>query len=165
MKVPGAVEVVDLAAEAVASLTWAGSAVHLDAVAREVARAARGEVVYLALRAGGEVVGYGGVDLARSPGVGVLFQLTVHPSLRGRGLGSAPIAALEAAAAVRGADRVELSVELDNPRARSLCERLGYRPIGETVEEWAVEDAAGAVVTHRARCTVLTRHLTRHPTR
>jgi ribosomal protein S18 acetylase RimI-like enzyme len=46
------------------------------------------------------------------------------------------IAEAEDAAAVRGFAIAEIGAETDNPRARALYERLGYKLIDERDGEW-----------------------------
>jgi len=59
-----------------------------------------------------------------------LLTLAVHPGARRRGLGSALVAAFEAAAAARGAAEALLEVAETNAPARALYHGLGYRPVG-----------------------------------
>jgi RimJ/RimL family protein N-acetyltransferase len=54
----------------------------------------------------------------------------VLPSHQGRGLGTALLAALERWAVSEGLKRLELTVRVDNDRARRLYERAGYRVEG-----------------------------------
>lgn len=70
--------------------------------------------------------------LARSPRPGalVLDGICVDPAARGRGLGTALLAAASAKARCVGARAVRLSVVDSNPRARALYERHGFRPAG-----------------------------------
>jgi GNAT superfamily N-acetyltransferase len=80
----------------------------------------------LVLLDGERIVGYGSLDdrgeLWRSEGF-------VHPSERGRGLGTQLVAALEAAAASCGARRIQNNVaEPDGPGHRLLA-GLDYRPV------------------------------------
>jgi ribosomal protein S18 acetylase RimI-like enzyme len=60
----------------------------------------------------------------------VLNQIAVAPDRRREGLGSAVVKTLLAASAVQGADRALLEVELDNPGARALYTKLGFRRLG-----------------------------------
>lgn len=69
--------------------------------------------------------GYGFVD-AETPEV----AMAVVPAWRGRGVGSALLDALIAAARDAGIGGLSLSVEPDNP-ARRLYERFGYQQVGE----------------------------------
>jgi ribosomal protein S18 acetylase RimI-like enzyme len=63
-----------------------------------------------------------------------LAGIQLHPSVQGRGIGTAIIEDLAAEAVEAGADLV-LSVEHDNPRARALYERLGFVYVGEDTKE------------------------------
>jgi len=56
-----------------------------------------------------------------------LYQVTIVPELRGRGLGRAAMALLEDEARRLGASRIELNVFGGNEAARSLYRSLGYR--------------------------------------
>ena len=56
-----------------------------------------------------------------------LNAVTVAPELRSQGIGTALIREAERRVAPRGLACVGLAVGVDNPRARSLYERLGYR--------------------------------------
>jgi ribosomal protein S18 acetylase RimI-like enzyme len=56
-----------------------------------------------------------------------LNAVTVAPELQSRGIGTALVEEAERRVAGRGLPRVGLAVGIDNPRARALYERLGYR--------------------------------------
>lgn len=58
--------------------------------------------------------------------VALLDELYVVPELRGRGLGSALLAAAEAATRRRGGELVEINVDGDDTDARRFYERHGY---------------------------------------
>ena len=66
------------------------------------------------------------------PGAGELHLLnvTVLPSLQGRGLGSRLLDALEAEARSRGFASLWLEVRQSNRRAQALYGRRGYREVG-----------------------------------
>jgi ribosomal protein S18 acetylase RimI-like enzyme len=100
--------------------------------------AAAGAMIMLVADAGGPLVGQVWIDLVRKRPVAVLWALRVRDGWRGRGIGRALVAAAERAAASAGAWEAELAVSADNPRARELYERLGYRVVGR-------EDAVHAV--------------------
>jgi GNAT superfamily N-acetyltransferase len=71
-----------------------------------------------------------------------LRNLQVGGAARGRGVGTAIIR--EAERCVGPGGRLTVSVGLDNPRARALYERLGYRGTGEmTTTSYAYVDDAG----------------------
>lgn len=52
-----------------------------------------------------------------------------------------------------------MSVEHDNPRAKILYERLGYKGYGHEQESWDEEDASGNVSTYIAEVTLLKKFL------
>lgn len=81
---------------------------------------------------------------------------------RGEGIGTALIREAERLAQQRGATQVGLAVTLDNPRARGLYERLGYRDWGHggIVDRWTEYDERGNPLTdHADDCNYLTRLL------
>jgi GNAT superfamily N-acetyltransferase len=109
-----------------------------DMYARHLADARRGETAYLVALLGGEPAGtcvlvWGGCfDTAvrgALPGVPELRHLRVREDRRGRGVGTALIAAAEDMARARGATRTAIGVEIGQ-RAANLYRRLGYRDIG-----------------------------------
>ena len=57
-------------------------------------------------------------------------NLVVHPDFRQRGIGSALIILAMQSFARRGAPSVDLETEVDNLKARSLYERLGFVIVG-----------------------------------
>jgi ribosomal protein S18 acetylase RimI-like enzyme len=56
-----------------------------------------------------------------------LNAITVAPAFQSRGIGTALINAAELRVAARGFTCLGLAVGIENPRARALYERLGYR--------------------------------------
>jgi len=64
---------------------------------------------------------------------GALFvsDVIVDEARRGRGIGTALMAAAEDFAVERGVELIELEVEQTNPDARRLYERIGYSVVGE----------------------------------
>lgn len=78
------------------------------------------------------------------PEIPDIQSLRVHPSLRGRGIGSRLLEVCEKHVAKQDYKRVSLSVALDNPDAQRLYERLGYRVTGAPYcDVWFFADAAG----------------------
>jgi hypothetical protein len=73
--------------------------------------------------AGGEVAGV----LTYVPGDGTVEALTVHASERGRGVGTAMLAALRARAAAEGWRRIWLITTNDNVDALRFYQRRGFR--------------------------------------
>ncbi len=108
----------DLRAEDLDRLDWSGSRAHLRSVARQLERAATGEVEYLVVRApGGDPVAKGGIDYAVQVRLGVIWQVVIHEAVRGVGIGTRLLAVAEARARARGCRMAALSVEVDNRRA------------------------------------------------
>ncbi|WP_445443291.1 GNAT family N-acetyltransferase [Clavibacter sp. km1a] len=94
---------------------------------------------------GGRPLGSGQLDLRGA--VPELRNLQVEEAARGRGVGTAIIR--EAERRIGPGGRLTMGVGLDNPRARALYERLGYRGTGETTTtSYAYVDDAG--VTRQA---------------
>lgn len=153
---PAGLVIGDLAPhEVLADLAWQGTPTHLKAVVEAVERAQRGEVDYLVARLGDLVVGSGGVDFVPDPAAGELWQLAVRPGWQSRGIGTAMIRALEERITARGRAAGTLKVEVDNPRARALYSRLGYRVVEASIESWEIEDADGSTRTYSTDCLVL----------
>jgi ribosomal protein S18 acetylase RimI-like enzyme len=103
---------------------------------RSFERHRHGEVVYLVAHVRGRPVGHLGVDLVRVRDAAHLWQFGVLPQLQSHGIGTAMVAEAEDAASVRGFSIAEIGAETDNPRARALYERLGYKLIDERDGEW-----------------------------
>ena len=157
---PFAVRARDLRADEVPSLGWAGPPSHLDAVAAELRRRDAGEVDYLAVCGPRDVpLGVGGVDHVRHGGAGTVYQLAVHPALQSHGLGTLLVRALEERARARGAGRVRLLVGVDNPRARALYERLGYRADGTETDRRSYVDDTGRTVDVAEECVLMVKEL------
>lgn len=95
--------------------------------------------------------GYGGAEgRAAQPGAVEICHLQVRPERRGSGVGTALIAESERRAEERGRRLLAVGVGDDNPEARRLYERLGYRAAGIVdVTEYDWTDADGR--THHAR--------------
>ena len=53
----------------------------------------------------------------------------------------------------------ELGVEVDNPRARALYDRLGYSEVGRESAAWNVEDANGELILYETELAVLSKRL------
>ncbi|MBO1332727.1 N-acetyltransferase [Streptomyces sp. VRA16 Mangrove soil] len=139
---------------------WAGSALHLTNVERQLERARRGEVDYLAVCARADVpIAKCGIDYWVTDGVGTLWQLAVHPALQSCGIGTVLVSAAEGRIKKRGLRHAELSVEENNPRARVLYERLGYRAFDRRPDAWDEQTLDGTLRRHETMCTVMRKEL------
>jgi ribosomal protein S18 acetylase RimI-like enzyme len=150
----------DLTPEDVPSCAWSGSATHLASIARALERARRGEVDYLtACPPSGLPVALCGIDYAKNPGAGTLWQLAVHGALQSCGIGTILIQAVEQRILARGLHRAELGVEECNPRARALYERLGYAAYGRAPESWDEQALDGTITRYETVCTLMRKEL------
>ena len=147
------VELTALDPARIEEIAWSGGGPHLENVATQLQRVDTGEVEYLVVRADGHAVSKGGIDFAKEPGAGTIWQLATHPQLEGLGLATRLIHELDSLALTRGANRLRLAVELDNARARRLYERLGYRAKGESEASWEAEAADGSRFLYTTKLT------------
>jgi len=145
--VPLQVEIRPCAADDLPKLEWHGMFTpHRPIIAEAFERQTRGQGLMLLAVANGFPVGQAWIDFAARPderGVAVIWAVRVYPFLQGGGIGARLMAAAEAAIRERGYRIAELGVEKDNPRARRLYERLGYRLHREMVDELAYLDWNG----------------------
>jgi ribosomal protein S18 acetylase RimI-like enzyme len=154
---PDTLRVDDLTEADLPAIAWSGGPDHLDSVARYLARAATGQVEYLAVRApDGRIVAKGGIDYTEHPGYGTILQLAANPT--GHGYGTLLIKTMQARIRARGVHAM-LGVEPNNPRALRLYERLGYTECGTEDASWETTDADGRRFTYRTTLTLLHKHL------
>src|SRR5215831_12231993 len=150
----------DLTAEDLPGCAWSGQATHLASVAAALERARLGEVDYLAAcPPSGLPVAVCGIDYAKTPGAGTLWQLAVHGALQSCGIGTLLIEAAEQRIRARGLHRAELAVEECNPRARALYERLGYVAYDRRPDAWDEEAEDGSVRRYETVCTLMRKDL------
>ena len=150
----------DLTEADLPSLGWSGTRLHLVSVRRALDRVRSGEVEYLAVRApNGDPIAKVAIDYAANPGAGTLWQIAVTEELRGLGIGTHLISAAESRIRKRGLAVAQLDVEVDNPRARTLCERLGYREAGRRSSSWAAEDPDGTTSLYETEVATLRKDL------
>lgn len=150
--------VTPLAVNEIEHISWSGSRAHLENVVQQLRRVGSGEVEYLAVRAPeGLPVAKGGIDFAKEPGAGTIWQVATHPRLEGLGLATRLMEELEVRARRRGVREVRLGVEIGNDRARQLYEHLGYEPIGEVEASWEAEAQDGTRFLRKTRLTEMTK--------
>lgn len=130
-------------------IEWSGGTSHLAHVAEQMLAAEDGTCRVLGVHLpNGTVIAKGGVRFAEivdpaPPGVdvsdvGELWMLAVRESWQSVGVGTVLITALEQAIQERGRTHAMMGVELDNPRAHALYDRLGYSEYGHTLDGWPV---------------------------
>jgi ribosomal protein S18 acetylase RimI-like enzyme len=92
-----------------------------------LARLGQGDGYYLVAWEEGEPVGHAHLGLTDPP---ELQDVSVRPEYRRRGVATALAGAAERAVVTRGADRLRLSVSVDNDAALALYRGLGYGDVG-----------------------------------
>ena len=92
-----------------------------------LARLGQGDGYYLVAWEDDEPVGHAHLALTDPP---ELQDVSVRPEYRRRGIATALAVAAERAVVARGADRLRLSVSVDNDTALALYRGLGYRDVG-----------------------------------
>ncbi|MEU9106798.1 GNAT family N-acetyltransferase [Streptomyces xanthophaeus] len=88
--------------------------------------------------------------LERTPSRGELVMdgIAVDPAERGRGIGGLLLGEIEAIAVAQGCHRIRLDVIAENPRARALYERHGFRAVRVQRTPWLRDVLGfGAVTT------------------
>jgi len=150
----------DLCDDELAGLAWSGNPAHLRSVAAALQRAAQGLEDYLVVRApGGQPVAKMRVDYASEADTGVFSQLAVIGPLQGLGIATMLIGVGEQRVHTHGLAFAALGVEDNNPRARSLYERLGYQAAGRQHASWEYEDDDGALRLYETTLTILRKRL------
>lgn len=140
----------DLEATDLTDLDWSGGPEHLRVVAHAIQAAYAGEVeLRVAHLDNGRLLALGGVDFRPDLESGLLWMLAVDERFQSLGIGTRLVRELEGAVVRRGRSVARLTVELDNPRAAALYQRLGYREEGPALDWWPV--AGGR--TYVAACT------------
>ncbi len=156
-----------LIADDLPQLEWDGVYTYQRPVfQRTLADVARGTRLMLGAVVEARIVGQVFVQLrsselefAQAGRRGYLYSLRVRPEWRGQGLGSQLIAAAEAELLARGYGEAAISTVKDNPDARRLYERLGYRVFKEDPGEWWFTDVNGLLQHVQEPCWVMEKRL------
>jgi ribosomal protein S18 acetylase RimI-like enzyme len=99
------------------------------------------------------------VDYSSEADTGVFSQLAVMDPLQGLGMATMLIGVGEQRVRTRGLAFAALGVEDDNPRARRLYERLGYRASDRQHASWEIEDDDGILQLYETTLTILRKRL------
>jgi ribosomal protein S18 acetylase RimI-like enzyme len=152
----GALPINDLLHGDLDKIAWSGDPRHPVMVGRQLDRVGGGDVDYLAVRApNGWPVGKLGIDFAKYPDAGWLWQFATHPGLQGLGIGSHLMAGAERRIIGRGRRLARIGVEDANVGARALYERLGYVALGPDTDSWERVGADGTSTLHHAEFTLM----------
>lgn len=107
----------------------------------------------------GQIFGQINPAAALQPSRAYFYSLRVMDMFRGHGIGSWLLHEAEKYAQSRECERAAIAAAKDNPRARRLYERKGYRVISEDRGEWSYVDHLGRVQQVREPCWVLEKPL------
>jgi ribosomal protein S18 acetylase RimI-like enzyme len=138
-----------------AALEWDGTYLHFRRLFRQAYDDMRIGTRFLLMmerRATGEMVGQVFIQWASSDPRyadgcrrGYLYALRIKPAYQGCGLGTRMILAAEAEMLRHGMEMASIGVEKNNPRARALYERQGYRIIADDPGRWSYFDHEGII--------------------
>ncbi|MBI5669058.1 MAG: GNAT family N-acetyltransferase [Chloroflexi bacterium] len=88
-----------------------------------------------------------------------LYSFRVMEMFRGQGIGTRLIEEAEAVIRQRGYPWITISVAKDNPDAKRLYERLGYRVFGEDEGRWRYVDHRGNLRSVHEPCWLLQKQI------
>jgi ribosomal protein S18 acetylase RimI-like enzyme len=136
-------------AEDLPKLEWFGMfAAHREIIHAAYESQEQGENFMLVADVHGWAVGQLWIDLAkkREDSTGILWALRVFPFLQNLRIGTRLIKAGEQFLRGQGFGCAEIGAEKDDPAARRLYERLGYRLVGSERSEYSYTGPDGAPV-------------------
>lgn len=150
------------------ALEWDGAYAHYRRIyGQTYDDVVRGQRLMLVAATGAKLVGQVFVQLSSSEmrfadgySRAYLYSLRVRPDWQGLGLGTRLIGAAEAALRARGFRWAVIAAGKDNPGARRLYERLGYRAFAEDPGIWNYVDHTGARQSVAEPCWVMEKSLT-----
>jgi ribosomal protein S18 acetylase RimI-like enzyme len=137
------------------ALEWDGAYLHFRRLFRQAyedMRTGTRHLLMIEYRPTGEMVGqvfiqWSSSDPRYADGArrGYLYALRIKPAFQCRGLGTRMLNAAEDELRRRGMDTASIGVEKNNPRARALYERLGYRILADDPGRWSYLDHEGNI--------------------
>lgn len=134
------------------ALEWDGEYAHFRRLYQDVYHSAqRGDaLLWIAELPGAGLIGQlfvqlrsARLELADGAHRAYVYGFRIKPEHRRQGLGTYMLALAESDLSRRGFRRVVLNVNRDNPDARRLYERLGYRVVGDEAGRWSYLDQYG----------------------
>jgi ribosomal protein S18 acetylase RimI-like enzyme len=149
------------------ALEWDGAYTHYRRVFRQTYDdVVRGQRLMLVAVDGQQLVGQVFVQLSSTEtryadgyDRGYLYSLRVRPDWQGQGLGTRLIRAAESALRARGFRVAVIAAGKDNPGARRLYERLGYRVFTDDPGVWYFVDVRGLQQSIHEPCWVMEKQL------
>lgn len=134
------------------ALEWEGEYIHFRRIFQSAFRSANegASVLWIAELPGSGLVGQLFVQLYSSrPELAdgnlraYIYGFRIRPAYRGQGIGTRMMETAEEDLSRRGFSCVTLNVARDNPDARRLYERLGYRVVADEPGIWSYFDHEG----------------------
>jgi ribosomal protein S18 acetylase RimI-like enzyme len=129
-------------------LEWFGALTPFrETIEQAYQRAEQGEVIFLIAELNHFPIGQVCVDLVKlaDEGIGVIWAFRVLATLQNLGIGTRLIHCAERAILAHGLHTAELGVELNNPNAQRLYERLGYHVSHQITEHWDYTSPDGLI--------------------
>ncbi len=137
------------------ALEWGETYIHFRRLFRQAyedMRIGTRQLLMMEHRTTGEMIGqvfiqWSSSDPRYADGAkrGYLYALRVKPAFQNRGLGTRILEAAEEELRRRGMTTASIGVEKNNPRARALYERRGYRIIADDPGRWSYVDHEGNI--------------------
>ena len=149
------------------ALEWDGAYTKYRKVFQQTYEdAVRGQRVMLVAVVGADLVGQVFIQLSSTErryadgySRGYLYSLRVRPEWQARGIGTRLLKAAESTLRARGFTMAVIAAGKENPRARQLYERLGYRTFADDPGVWYFQDVNGAQQSVSEPCWVMQKHL------
>ena len=134
------------------ALEWNGEYAHFRRLYKEIYEGVvKGKaIMWVADLNGGSIIGQlfvqlssARIELANGTNRAYIYSFRIQPPYRDNGLGTHMLRIVEEDLAERGFHWVTLNVARDNPDARRLYERQGYRVIAMEPGNWTYRDERG----------------------
>ncbi len=150
-----------------AALEWEGAYTHYRKVFQQTYEdAVRGQRVMLVAVMDAQIVGQVFIQLSSTErryadgySRGYLYSLRVRPDWQERGIGTQLVKSAEATLRARGFATAVIAAGKENPRARRLYERLGYRTFADDPGVWYFQDVNGVQQSVNEPCWVMQKTL------
>lgn len=132
----------DLLPSDIQELSWSGGPRHLEYLL-DALNKGKDKFEFVCAVIDDSVIGYGGIDFEKNTKGGYLTMFVIKEQYRSMGIGTKLFNEAHKRIRQRGLSLSELSVEKKNPDAKRLYERMGYKVIRQSVEQWEQDTADG----------------------